>query len=71
MHLAQHQVVHTGAKPHACKDCGEAFSRVTHLTQHQRVHTRDKPYKCGDCGRAFSSGSALTALLLGLITVLQ
>lgn len=59
IHLAQHHVVHTWAKLHACEEHRKAFSRVTHLSQRRRVHTREKSYRCEACGRTLSDCSAL------------
>ncbi|KAK7804033.1 hypothetical protein U0070_008214, partial [Myodes glareolus] len=55
----QHQRVHAGEKPYACKDYAKAFSRSSQLIEHQQIHTGEKPYQSTDCGKAFNRISHL------------
>lgn len=52
--MAQHHLVHAGARPYKCLECGAAFRRVSSLLEHQKIHTGEKPFRCGGCGKAFS-----------------
>ncbi|XP_047690291.1 zinc finger protein 773-like [Prionailurus viverrinus] len=70
-----HQVTHSGGKPHRsteggeafqpgkrhyeCSECGKAFGQKYLLVQHQRLHTGEKPYECSECGKLFSHKSNL------------
>ncbi|QRV98009.1 C2H2 zinc finger [Ceratobasidium sp. AG-Ba] len=46
-------------KPHACDQCGAAFSRAHDLKRHIETHKGDRPHKCPTCTKAFSRKDAL------------
>ncbi|XP_043984423.1 zinc finger protein 286A-like [Gambusia affinis] len=58
-YLADHMIVHTGAKPFQCGTCGKCFTRKTTLNFHMRIHTGEKPYTCEVCSKSFSYSSGL------------
>ena len=53
-HKKQHEMTHTGNKPHKCQYCDKCFSRTGHKKQHEMTHTGDKPHKCQYCDKYFS-----------------
>ncbi|CAN0168428.1 unnamed protein product [Lampetra fluviatilis] len=50
---------HTGARPHACAECGKAFTWPGALLRHGRTHTGERPYVCTVCERAFAQSDHL------------
>ena len=51
--------IHTGEKPHPCKECNQTFSRSGHLNSHMRTHTGEKPHSCKECDQTFSESCGL------------
>ena len=41
--------MHSNNRPHACGDCGKAFSKRSHLKTHVMLHTGEKPFACEVC----------------------
>ncbi|XP_008404594.2 zinc finger protein 225-like isoform X2 [Poecilia reticulata] len=58
-YLADHMIIHTGAKPFQCGTCGKCFTRKTTLNFHMRIHTGEKPFTCKVCSKSFSYSSGL------------
>ncbi|XP_037037812.1 zinc finger protein 501-like [Bradysia coprophila] len=55
-YLVSHTLKHTGAKPHRCKECGQAFGFQGSLNRHiQAVHRNAKPHQCTICDRYFKN----------------
>ena len=46
-------IVHTGARPFVCAECGRGFTRADTLADHSRLHTGERPFKCAECGETF------------------
>eukprot|EP00121_Abeoforma_whisleri_P010305 Awhi_evm1s9500 len=58
--LERHNLIHTGAKPYSCLECGASFRRSENLVSHRNIHS-DRPFSCqyGDCNAKYSSESVL------------
>ena len=47
------QCIHSGEKPHMCKDCDKRFAQTGGLLIHWRKHTGNRPYQCQQCVKSF------------------
>ncbi|CAC5369775.1 KRAB [Mytilus coruscus] len=57
--LKQHQLIHSGEKPHTCSTCDVGFRTLDTLKNHEKTHLEGKPYLCDECGRSFHQMSTL------------
>uniref|UniRef100_A0A3P9J286 C2H2-type domain-containing protein n=1 Tax=Oryzias latipes TaxID=8090 RepID=A0A3P9J286_ORYLA len=57
----QHELIHTGERPHQCTVCGKTFLTANELRLHNRYHTGERPYKCDVCSKAFIQSGYLKA----------
>ncbi|WVR09654.1 hypothetical protein IAU60_006728 [Kwoniella sp. DSM 27419] len=46
--LAEHELTHTGERPHKCPECSQAYLRASHLHAHMRMHLPQdaRPFSC-------------------------
>ncbi|MEE8874426.1 RHS repeat-associated core domain-containing protein [Pseudomonas helleri] len=62
--LNNHQLTHTGERPHPCTEpgCSMSFSRKAHVNRHLLTHTGERPHLCTEpgCSMSFSRKETLT-----------
>lgn len=59
-HLVRHQVTHSGKKPHACGECGRAFTRLSTLHHHhQQAPSGEKAFRYQRYGNTFNYSTLL------------
>ena len=57
--LVNHEMIHTGEKPHACPYCSKTFRRKGQLDVHANIHTKQTIYMCGECDARFYQATTL------------
>ena len=58
-HLKRHEMLHTGEKPHSCRNCERKFRDLSNLKRHELTHSNAKPFSCQKCCKKFTRFSNL------------
>ena len=58
-HLKRHEMLHTGEKPHSCRNCERKFRDLANLKRHELTHSNAKPFSCQKCSKKFTRFSNL------------
>ncbi|WRT69978.1 uncharacterized protein IL334_006971 [Kwoniella shivajii] len=61
--LAEHELSHSGERPHKCPECAQSYLRASHLTAHMRTHlpAEARSFTCQKegCGKSFWTATHL------------